>query len=75
MKTIKILLGFLPGVTLGMWLRAMWFCFALCICNPADDCPLWFVGLLILNMVAAAFAVAYDREGWKEVYNNNLKTN
>ena len=70
MKKIKILLGFLPGVTLGMWLRSVWFCIALCICNPTDDCPLWVFVALILNVVAAGFSVAYDRESWKEVYNN-----
>lgn len=70
MKTVKILLGFLPGVTVGMWLRAMWFCVALCVCNPADEAPLWFVGLLLLNVVAAGCAVGCDRGRWKRVGTN-----
>ncbi|PDP44684.1 hypothetical protein CLI86_02060 [Tannerella forsythia] len=43
MKAIRLLLGFLPGVSVGMWLRAMWFCVSLAICNPTDDCSLWVV--------------------------------
>ena len=71
MKTIKILLGFLPGVTLGMWLRAMWFWFAVCICNPSDDTPLWFVAVLLMNVVVAGCAIAYfDNKKWKEVSNH-----
>ena len=72
MKAIKILFGFLPGVTMGMWLRAVWFCVALCLLNPTDDCPLWFVGVLLLNVVASGFAVVCDRERWKIVYDKNL---
>ena len=68
MKTKKNLLGFLPGVTLGMWLRAMWFCIALCICNPSDDTPLWFVAVLLINVVVAGCAIAYfDKKKWKEI--------
>ena len=70
MNTIKILFGFLPGVTMGMWLRAMWFCVALCLLNPTDDYPLWFVGVLLLNLAAAGVAVVRDRERWKRVHKN-----
>lgn len=72
MKTIKILFGFLPGITFAMWMKAIWFCIALSICNPSDDAPLWFVGLLLLNLVAATLAVASDRERWKNVCDNYL---
>jgi len=70
MKTIKILFGFLPGVSLRMWLKGMWFCIALCMCNPADDAPLWVVFALIAHVVVAGLAVAGDREKWKKVSNN-----
>jgi len=72
MKTFKLLIGLLPGVTLGMYLKAIWFCIALCICNPADDAPLWVVFALILNIVVSGLAVAYDKKRWKEVCNNHL---
>jgi hypothetical protein len=70
MKTLKFLFGFLPGVTLGMWLKAIWFCIALSICNPSDETPLWFVAVLIINVMAAGWAVACDRERWKGVSDN-----
>jgi hypothetical protein len=70
MKMLKFLFGLLPGVTLGMWLKSIWFCFAVCICNPADDCLLWVVFALIINVMAAGWAVACDRERWKQVCNN-----
>jgi hypothetical protein len=40
------------------------------MCNPSDDAPLWFVGLLILNIVAAGVSVARDKEKWKRVCDN-----
>ena len=70
MKTLKLLLGILPGMTFRMWLKAVWFCIAICICNPSDETPLWFVAVLIINVIAAGWAVAYDRERWKQVCNN-----
>ena len=68
MKDFKILFGYVPGMTPGMWLRGVWFCLALCVCNPADDAPLWVVELLLANVVAAALCVTiFDRRRWKEI--------
>ncbi|WP_315303265.1 hypothetical protein, partial [Tannerella forsythia] len=65
MKTIKVLLGFLPGVSLGMWLRAMWFCVSLAICNPTDNCSLWVVFGLVVNLLVSGLLVVRDREKWR----------
>jgi hypothetical protein len=70
MKTVKILFGFLPGVSVGMWLRAVWFCVALCVCNPADGCPVWVFVAVVVNVMAAGVAVGCDRERWKTVGDN-----
>jgi hypothetical protein len=67
METVKLLLGFLPGVTLGMWLRGMWLCIALCVCCPADECAWWVFAAAGANVVAASVAVAGDRERWRRV--------
>ena len=67
MKTILLLLGFLPGVSVGMWLRAMWFCVSLAICNPTDDCKLWVIVALIVNLLISGLMVARDREKWRKV--------
>ena len=67
MKALKLLLGFLPGVTLGMWLKAMWLCVSISICNPTDDCSLWVVLGLLANLVVSGLLVARDREKWREV--------
>jgi hypothetical protein len=69
MKAIKFLIELLreAGLTLGMWLRGMWFCIALCICNPSDDTPLWFVFALIAHVFVAGLAVAGDRKKWKDM--------
>ena len=69
MKNFKYLIGFVTGMRLGMWLRGVWLCLALCICNPSDDAPLWVVALLVGNVVAAGLAVYRDRERWKVVSN------
>lgn len=67
MKAIRLLLGFLPGVSVGMWLRAMWFCVSLAICNPTDDCSLWVVFGLLVNLVVSGLLVVRDRERWGKV--------
>lgn len=67
MKKIKLLMGFLPGVTLGMWLRAVWLCVSLAICNPTDNCSLWVVFGLIVNLLISGLMVARDREKWRAV--------
>jgi len=67
---LKVLMGFLPGMTLGMWLRGVWFCVALCVCNPSDDAPMWLFVALVLNVIAAAVGIyVMDRERWKVVGN------
>ena len=67
MKAIRLLLGFLPGVSFGMWLRAMWLCVSIAICNPTDDCKLWVIVGLILNLLISGLLVARDWEKWREV--------
>lgn len=67
MKAILLLLGFLPGVTLGMWLRAMWLCVSIAICNPTDDCELWVIVGLVVNLLVSGMLVARDREKWRRV--------
>ena len=67
MKDFKVLFGYIPGMTPGMWLRGVWFWLALCMCNPADDAPLWVFELLLANVLAAGLAVCRDRKKWKEI--------
>ena len=67
MEDFKKLMGFLPLVTVGMWLRGMWFWAAVCLCNPADDSPWWVFVVLVSNVAAAGYAVYTDRERWKVV--------
>lgn len=69
MKALRILLGFLPGVTLGMWLKAMWLCVSIAICNPTDAFAWWVIVGLIVNLIVSGLLVARDRERWKNVCN------
>ena len=68
MKDFRILFGYVPGITFGMWLRGVWFWLALCMCNPADDAPFLVFELLLANVVASALCViVFDRRRWKEI--------
>ena len=67
MRMVKVLFGFLPGVTLGMWLKAMWLCVSIAICNPADDCAWWVIVALIVNLLVSGLLVVRDREKWRRV--------
>lgn len=67
MKAIRLLLGFLPGVSFGMWIRAMWLCVSIAICNPTDDCAWWVIVVLVVNLIVSGLLVARDRERWRKV--------
>ena len=70
MGKFKFLFGFVPGVTLGMWLRGVWFCIALCMmCGVSDDTPLPVIAGIIANVAVAGLVVAGDREKWGKVSN------
>jgi len=66
-ERIWILMGVVPGMTLGMWLRGAWFCVALLLFGGADRSPLWGVAVLLVHLVVAGLAVYGDRGRWKRV--------